>query len=315
VFNLLYSRIFNGPLSGRLNEGVKPRNVLEAKDNKKVPFTTAKKSKLGNENSNSQKRRLTEENRLMKIKNFPPDFFKSSKKENSTSNRHAFSVDRGHSRRQKRSLQSNSKNNILSVSKTTNKRSKRTLSESRKPKRLSKRELSNKKAAPFFLRNENQNQQYINYKPQKIKISENSKILLKDSKSKHMRSEMSILPEANVGPTKLSFMDGNSSLVSLNRKQSHRDPGEVSASLFDTSDVMPRKFSHINKLAQRLSIHETNDLQFDLFKKLDNKRRQFSELKLTTTNLKRKNFGRINSSSVLQQPKLKDILPDEELAQ
>lgn len=122
--------------------------------NKKNILTSTKKPRTGIENSNSQKRRVSEQARLMKIKNFPPDFFKSSFKDLPRSHKQSYSVDRGESRRQRRMIHNHSKGNLNSISRVSNKKSKRVMSEGRHQKRMVVRELSQKQVPAFFLRNE-----------------------------------------------------------------------------------------------------------------------------------------------------------------
>lgn len=125
-------------------------------NNHKVNLTSAKKSRKL-ENSNSQKRRVINQARLMKVKNFPPCFIKDNTNFDSNyleyNRKKSYSVDRVESRRQKR-INKSTKNSIASISKLNNPQPKRTMSESRKDKRMFLRERNQNMAPPFFLNNE-----------------------------------------------------------------------------------------------------------------------------------------------------------------
>ena len=53
-------------------------DINSHKNNKRLFLTSNKKQRSRLDNSNSQKRRNNEQARLMKIKNFPPDFFENA---------------------------------------------------------------------------------------------------------------------------------------------------------------------------------------------------------------------------------------------
>lgn len=67
-----------------------------------------------------------------------------------------------------------------------------------------------------------------------------------------------------------------------------------------------RKFSHINKLAQRLVISDTDEIPFNLPKKFTSKTGRGSEVKLTINKFKKKNINRVNSGSILLKSGIKN---------
>lgn len=94
-----------------------------------------------------------QQTRLMKMKNFPPDFFGSRQESQKYGHKQSYSVDRVESRRQRRNINKTSKDSLLSISRTSNQKNKRTQSESRQDKRIVSRKIRQKQVPPFFLKN------------------------------------------------------------------------------------------------------------------------------------------------------------------
>lgn len=90
---------------------------------------------------------------------------------------------------------------------------------------------------------------------------------LKNSSLKSVRSEASLLPDPNIGLRKYSPLEDNSSLLSM-AMMNHREISDVTPLLL-CNDVMPRKFSHINKLAQGLVLNGYDDIPVNLATKFD----------------------------------------------
>lgn len=107
-------------------------------------FRTSRKDQIDHfENSNSHKRRFNEQARLLKIKNFPSDFFGNATKE-MRSRQMFYSVDRVVSRRQRRNVHKTDTNLLQFNSNGQHQNAKRIMSEGRPSKRaLSSEKIQN----------------------------------------------------------------------------------------------------------------------------------------------------------------------------
>lgn len=275
-------------LSDRSHHAHNEYNIMSRNKSHKVFLTSSKKQRACTDSS--QKRRVNEQARLMKMKNFPPDFFSSCQDPKKYSHKQSYSVDRVESRRQKRQVHHGNKDSILTEGKQRNK-PKRTLSESRPAKRIVSKEIGTMQVPPFFLKNETGNEKYVNYKQYDVNCSNHKMAMLKNSSLKSVRSETSILPDPNLGLRKYSPKENSTSVISQVPGMSQLELNEICQPLFGHNDVMPRKFSHINKLAHGLTLNEMEDLPFNLAKKIEASDTQNLNSKVTTIKFKRRNSG------------------------
>lgn len=260
---------------------------IHNENSRKYLHSTAKKGRLGLENSNSKKRRVNEQARLMKIKNFPPDFFNNADLPSATEHKHTFSVDRVQSRRQRRAK--NSKDSIVSLQRNSNKKTRRNLSEQRKPKRIVSRDLNSMQVPRFFQKENKYNNNYINYKSKQTKVPNNSVSQLKGASFKSVRSEASLLQNGRL-PS-----EDNGSSYSVVTSSVLKETIDRHQATYDCDSGLSRKFSHINQLAQRLALHDEEDIPFNMAKKLEGP--QTSTSKLEAIKIKRR--LNINKSNVL----------------
>lgn len=70
--------------------------------------------------------------------------------------------------------------------------------------------------------------------------------------------------------------------------------------------MLPRKFSHITKLAQRLAMHDHEELPFNLAGRFEAKDVEPQSSKLTTIKLKRNNSNKMYSNSFVQKSIIKE---------
>lgn len=176
------------------------------------------------------------------------------------------------------------------------------MSEGRHDKRMVIRELNQKQVPAFFLRNDLQCNQYVKYNTKNPKESNGSAMKLQAYSLSNVKSEASILPDPNIGLRKYSPIEGNSSLISLNRHSNPKEtPGEYLQTFGGQGEMLPRKFSHITKLAQRLALHDQEDLPFNLAQRFETEDVEPQSSKLTTIKLKRNNSNKLYSNSFVQK--------------
>jgi hypothetical protein len=237
-------------------------------NNHKSHISSAKRSRRL-ENWNSQKRRLNEQARLMKVKNFPPCFIKENANidcnyiEYNNNNKKAYSEDRAGSRRHKR-MNKSSKNVTESMSKINNHRSNLTMSENRKGKRMLLREKNQNKDPELLVNDEAWNQHNVSYKLKGLRSSKDSLVKLKNWPLKNVKSEASFLPDTKIGLKRYSTISESNSMESIYLKASSKDINDYWQPLFARNEIMTKEFSHMSRLAQGLALNATEEIPFNL---------------------------------------------------
>lgn len=196
-----------------------------------------------------------------------------------------FSVDRVESRRQRR-IYNLSKGSMPSNIQKVKNHSKRSMSEGRHDKKILMRSRSQRQMTSLQPKNDHFATYGKSPKLKEINSSRDSVAHLKNSSLKSVHTNLKFLDNPSIRQNLQNPFEGNSSLASV-RMQSI-DKGSEDASFFTGNEIMTRKFSHINKLAQGLALNNIDDIPFQLAKERAPLRPNASH-KLKSLKLKRNN--------------------------
>ncbi|CAI2387317.1 unnamed protein product [Moneuplotes crassus] len=231
----------------------------------KLFHSSSKTSKERLENSNSQKRRVTDQDRLMKIKKFPSCFLQDKTPHKNyymkRNDKKSYSVDRVESRRQRRVFTGNKATiqpNIQKISEFP----KRSMSEGRKEKKALARNRSQRQTPLVHAMNNGISSCIQNPTLREMGVLKDSIFHTKNSSLKSVKSNLNFVENNSIcTPNQIPF-EINSSITSV-RLQTVEKEGEET-SFFQGKEVWPRKFSHINKLAKGLAVNMAEDIPFQL---------------------------------------------------
>ncbi|CAI2387187.1 unnamed protein product [Moneuplotes crassus] len=217
------------------------------------------------ENSNSQKRRVTDQARLMKIKNFPSCFLqdKSPPKNCYTERRDqkTFSVDRVESRRQRRAYNL-SKESLPSNIQKINKFPKRYMSEGRHDKKLLARSRSQRQIPSMHLKHSGFESCAQSPTMKRFGDSRNLCVQFQGSSHKSVKSNFNFVEMNSVCTNNQNPFEINSSIASVRLQSIEKQ--EDDTSFFNGNEAWPRKYSHINKLAKGLAVNMMEDIPFQM---------------------------------------------------
>ena len=139
----------------------------------------------------------------------------------------------------------------------------RTLSESRSIKSVAHCNRQQKQAPMFLLKNQSKRNDYIGYKAKNTRSSENSLLYMKSASLKMTANEISNLPDSKLWSGKYSPVEKSSLMQSFgcqSKNRGNQDSTQPSTLIWD---IMPRKYSHINKLAQGLAIGNNDGVSIE----------------------------------------------------
>lgn len=137
----------------------------------------------------------------------------------------------------------------------------RALSESRSIKSVAHWNRQQKQAPMFLLKNQTKRNDYIGYKSKNTRGSENSLLHMKSASLKMTANEISNLPDSKLWSAKYSPIEESSLMQPYGRQGNRGNQDVVQSALI--CDIMPRKYSHISKLAQGLTTNNNDGVRYE----------------------------------------------------
>ena len=194
-----------------------------------------------------------------------------------------------------------SKENIMSKAQKAKSKPKRAMSEGRQEKKMFARHRSQKNLPAYLIKHKAYVHQNSKSKIKELRLSKDSISNVKNSSLKSIKSEASLLLCPEYGLTNANAWGDQNSIISITNQPVQKESEENSYSLFGGNDVWPRKFSHINKLAQGLALNTREDIPFRFAPKEKDGAVTTNNPKLTTIKLKRNNSNNIGPSTTKSQ--------------
>jgi hypothetical protein len=186
------------------------------------------------------------------------------------------------------------------------------MSENRQGKRALARQRSLKHVPQFMLKNCMPGHANSSYKVKGLRSSKDSLLKMKNSSIKSTKSEASLLPDHR----KYSPIEESQDLGSLIYNPVGRDFSDFPQPTFGDSGLMPRKYSHINRLAQGLALDFNEDsLTMGMVPTLAVQNANTLKEKLTTIKFKKRRNSNGSQVNSFQSKRMFRVKPDNAMSQ